>query len=503
MTGWVGRGHRARRRSRRGPAVARGQASATPHPCLSPPPVGGRTGAPAACEGLDAEAIRIVACVDLGLRDAKAPLVDGGGTRACGALRRVEEVVRTGDRVCPLGTSRVAVAFGPEASEVPPRVLGERLTREVEKSLLLDGQTLELAVVVGMASADRSTEPPPVDLTRLVLSANGAARSHTSSLRTEAVPAPPSILTVDRLVDLPSTDPQEVVRSAQGVEGSGTPSGSLPAPLALHRRDIFWCSAGRVVGNGWPPAHDGRTVHGAKTKELTALIVDPSPSESQTPGVSALTAASIAERLGFRSRSVVGGDGDRLELAVDGAVPDVVVLVLECGTAGSFPIWSSSPWRIPARLTASYRAAGSEVLCVSAGAGAGALAACVEQGAAALFDLDLLPSGLGSLRGSLVEGTETNGPDSLGVLKPRGLLPPRFEALVRLTTSERRVLFYLTLGWTAQDIADNLVVSLTTVRSHIRAILRKLDVRSQLAAVAIANTRDPGLESKDLNGVPS
>ena len=33
-------------------------------------------------------------------------------------------------------------------------------------------------------------------------------------------------------------------------------------------------------------------------------------------------------------------------------------------------------------------------------------------------------------------------------------------------------------------------MSLTTVRSHIRSVLRKLEVRSQLAAVAIANSRD-------------
>ena len=52
------------------------------------------------------------------------------------------------------------------------------------------------------------------------------------------------------------------------------------------------------------------------------------------------------------------------------------------------------------------------------------------------------------------------------------------------------MLFYLTEGWAAQDVADELVVSLTTVRSHIRSVLRKLGVRSQLAAVAIANSRN-------------
>ena len=57
-----------------------------------------------------------------------------------------------------------------------------------------------------------------------------------------------------------------------------------------------------------------------------------------------------------------------------------------------------------------------------------------------------------------------------------------------LTSSERRVLYYLTTGLAAQDIADDLVVSLATVRSHIRSVLRKLEVRSQLAAVALANS---------------
>jgi DNA-binding NarL/FixJ family response regulator len=41
-------------------------------------------------------------------------------------------------------------------------------------------------------------------------------------------------------------------------------------------------------------------------------------------------------------------------------------------------------------------------------------------------------------------------------------------------------------GRAAAEIATTLVVSLTTVRSHIRSILRKLNVNSQLAAVALA-----------------
>jgi DNA-binding NarL/FixJ family response regulator len=45
-------------------------------------------------------------------------------------------------------------------------------------------------------------------------------------------------------------------------------------------------------------------------------------------------------------------------------------------------------------------------------------------------------------------------------------------------------------GEPAESIAEHSFVSLATVRSQIRAILQKLDVRSQLAAVALA--RDAG-----------
>jgi DNA-binding NarL/FixJ family response regulator len=112
----------------------------------------------------------------------------------------------------------------------------------------------------------------------------------------------------------------------------------------------------------------------------------------------------------------------------------------------------------------------------------------VAHGATPVFSLDELPDALRALR-------STEDPDGAAAHEaPRSA---RFRSLVGLTTSERRVLFYLTEGWAAQDIADQLVVSLTTVRSHIRSVLRKLGVRSQLAAVAIANSRDLGSELAD------
>jgi DNA-binding NarL/FixJ family response regulator len=49
------------------------------------------------------------------------------------------------------------------------------------------------------------------------------------------------------------------------------------------------------------------------------------------------------------------------------------------------------------------------------------------------------------------------------------------------------VLAALVEGLSAEEIADAHFVALTTVRSQIRAVLQKLGVRSQLAAVAYAN----------------
>lgn len=61
----------------------------------------------------------------------------------------------------------------------------------------------------------------------------------------------------------------------------------------------------------------------------------------------------------------------------------------------------------------------------------------------------------------------------------------RSDRLSRLTPREREVLGLLAAGRRAAAIAEALVVSLPTVRSQIRSILAKLEVRSQLEAVAL------------------
>ena len=54
-----------------------------------------------------------------------------------------------------------------------------------------------------------------------------------------------------------------------------------------------------------------------------------------------------------------------------------------------------------------------------------------------------------------------------------------------LTDRESAVLRCLARGMSAAEIADHLVLSIHTVRNHIRAVLAKLQARSQLEAVVI------------------
>jgi len=60
------------------------------------------------------------------------------------------------------------------------------------------------------------------------------------------------------------------------------------------------------------------------------------------------------------------------------------------------------------------------------------------------------------------------------------------ESFARLTPREREVLAALVAGHRARRIAVDASVSITTVRSQIRSILAKLEVSSQLEAVALA-----------------
>jgi two-component system nitrate/nitrite response regulator NarL len=76
--------------------------------------------------------------------------------------------------------------------------------------------------------------------------------------------------------------------------------------------------------------------------------------------------------------------------------------------------------------------------------------------------------------------------------RPQDAPLPHF---ANLTERERVVLAELMEGHCAEEIAQAAFVSISTVRSQIKAILQKLGVSSQLAAVALARRADWSLDS--------
>ncbi len=73
----------------------------------------------------------------------------------------------------------------------------------------------------------------------------------------------------------------------------------------------------------------------------------------------------------------------------------------------------------------------------------------------------------------------------------------------RLTRREREILAAIRSGRTAQEIAEQLFVSVGTVRTHIQSVLLKLGVTSQLAAVAKTSDLAPPALARLETGVTS
>ena len=384
------------------------------------------------------------------------------------AVRQIQMAVRADDRVCPIGTSLVAVEFGSAANEVLPQILGDRLARAVVHSEKSDASRSTFAVSVGIATP--GLHPGHSDAPRRALSAARAGRSHLAQRPFPGTDESTTVVTFDRALGRcsPGVRSHRVVRS-------------------IRRRSIYRYMGGRSSGSsltrspsGAPPDQTSPVRHSGSVGP-TVLVIDPLAPNIGHFGLAATTAASLADLGSRRTALVACSPDDHLPMAVDGVALDLVVLVLGGGMVCYSSAWSSGIWGIAARLTSSYRLAAVPVLVINAGAGAGAVASCAANGAHALSSLDRLPEFLESLGQNTGDGPRPTVGESLS---------PRFMALVGLTDSERRVLYYLTKGWVAQEIAEYLVVSLTTVRSHIRSVLRKLRVRSQLAAVAIANSSD-------------
>ena len=126
-------------------------------------------------------------------------------------------------------------------------------------------------------------------------------------------------------------------------------------------------------------------------------------------------------------------------------------------------------------------------------------------------DEDLLFSGLDSgARGyALKDGSPSELVGALGAVAEGGTyVDPRLDRfllseratsrLPNLSPREREIMHLMAEGGTAQDVSDQLGVSVETVRTHVRNVIRKLQARNRVHAIAIALERgeialtDPG-----------
>lgn len=184
---------------------------------------------------------------------------------------------------------------------------------------------------------------------------------------------------------------------------------------------------------------------------------------------------------GVEAETLKPETGDQiLEVAAD-LRPTVVLLDLELGGE----IGDSIP------LIGPLEQLGAQVMMVTGVTNRVRLAECLEAGATGLIDkatpFDQLVEAVREVAelGNLVPPQQRHELMS-ELRRQRAADRERLEPFERLTSREQQVLAGLMDGKSAERIAEDSFVSLATVRSQIRAILLKLDVNSQLAAVALA-----------------
>ena len=164
--------------------------------------------------------------------------------------------------------------------------------------------------------------------------------------------------------------------------------------------------------------------------------------------------------------------------------PDVVLLDLMLG-----------PRLSGVDLVRPLRELGARVLVMTASQDRLLLARCLEEGADGLFD-KTLP--LGQLVGFVSDAAHgytvlsaATREELLAALRAershRRTASARFELL---TGREAEVLRHLLAGRSSDEIAAEQAVAVSTVRSQVKSIFRKLGVNSRLAAVTLA--RDAG-----------
>jgi DNA-binding CsgD family transcriptional regulator len=75
---------------------------------------------------------------------------------------------------------------------------------------------------------------------------------------------------------------------------------------------------------------------------------------------------------------------------------------------------------------------------------------------------------------------------SFGLVQVLGEIEPSFESAPRLSRRERETLTLLAAGYSTPQMAQQMSITIETVRNHVKGVLRGLDASSRVEAVAKA-----------------
>lgn len=196
----------------------------------------------------------------------------------------------------------------------------------------------------------------------------------------------------------------------------------------------------------------------------------------------ALFRGGLKELLERRGIAVVGttGDGEEGCRLAEKLQPDVILLDVRMPGMGGLAVLE--------RLNAS--GVDAPVLMLTTSTEDKDLIAAVRGGAKGYLLKDLEPDELISALGKIMAGECAIAPEMTGVLarvvhgdEPLAESGPGFS---ELTPREMEILDHLAEGQSNKEIARELGISNGTVKLHVRAILRKLQVRSRVEAAVLA-----------------
>jgi DNA-binding NarL/FixJ family response regulator len=175
---------------------------------------------------------------------------------------------------------------------------------------------------------------------------------------------------------------------------------------------------------------------------------------------------------------VVGeaGEGESAVAAIERLHPDVVLMDLVMPGMGGVAAIRRIRERVP----------GTRVVVLTSFASDDQVIPAVQAGAAGYLLKDVEPSGLEAAIRLVHEGEALLDPQVAGRVMEEVAHPAPGGDLASLTPRERQVLGLLGRGMSNRELADALVVSEKTVKTHVSNILMKLGVHDRTQAALLA-----------------